>query len=323
MSVTSQVKNPTEVLWALKGRLPVIRGGGRPRVSEEEALLAEEAIRKSGVVLFRGFDVSVDDFRALTRRLGSTYALEKWAPDAAKPNGPFIGLHIEQAFLPSIPAAIWFYNAKPAEHGGATIICDGAEIFDALSAPMRRLLGSTDVLYWRRFSGSPPERVHVQYFTDPPGLERHFREGETIQHDGHYETTSLCRPLIRSRFARGPVFGNHILNTVTHPGQDGPPAIDGFHQARLPNREPLPQELIDELKVVTGRLCMKIKLEARDMLWVDNTRCLHGRDAFEGTRQILVVKAYHADQWLPGFDPADYPSPTAGPIPGQGRAPRS
>lgn len=309
----------SDVRWEIAGQVPAISGGGRPRVSDEEIQAAAELMESAGVVVFRDFDASPDELRAVTRRLGATFSDEKWAPHSLGRKGPRIGLHTEQAFTPSLPSAVWFYSAQPAERGGDTLICDGAAVVSRLSADARRFLEENDILYWHRFSGSPRPSPYKRALQDPPFLERNFREHEVILHDDFYEKTSLCRPLIRSRYGHRPVFGNHILNTLKHPGQDEPPEIDGFHQARLPNREPLPEELTAELARVTEELTLQLKLGQKEFIWIDNTRLLHGREAFQGSRQMLALKAFYADQWMPGCDPADYHSRTAGP-PGGARA---
>ncbi|MEA2562607.1 MAG: hypothetical protein QOH06_4111 [Acidobacteriota bacterium] len=308
------IQTTSDVRWEIAGKLPVIPGGRRPQVSEDEIQAAEELMQSAGVVVFRDFDLSVEDFRALTKRLGASFSDEKWAPHAlARRGGPRIGLHTEQAFTPLIPSAVWFYSSKPAERGGDTFVCDGAEVFSQLSADTRQFLEQNDVLYWHCFSGQPQLSPYRRALQDPPFLGRNFRDHEVILHDGFYEKTFLCRPLIYSRFGHRPVFGNHILNTIQHPGQDSPPEIDGFHQARLPNKERFPDELVAELTRVTSELCLKFKLGHKETVWIDNTRFMHGRDAFEGTRQILALKAFYADQWLPDCDPADFQSRTAGP----------
>ncbi len=302
-----------DVRWEISGQLPVIVGDRRPQVGDDETQMAEELMELAGVVVFRGFDLSPDDFRALTRRLGATFSDEKWAPHArTRRGGPRIGLHTEQAFTPVIPSAVWFYSSKPAKRGGDTFACDGAAVVSELSASARRFLEENDILYWHRFSGQPRPSPYRRALQDPPFLHREFRDHERILHGDFYEKTSLCRPLIHSRFGHRRVFGNHILNTVQHPGQDTPPEIDGFHQARLPTKERLPDELIAELTQVTSKLCLRFLLDRRDVAWIDNTRFLHGRDAFEGSRQMLALKAFYADQWLPGCVPADYRSRTVG-----------
>lgn len=303
----------SDIRWELAGQLPVIAGGGRPKPSEEEIQAAEELMESAGVVVFREFDASVEDFRELTKRLGASFSDEKWAPHALHRKGPRIGLHTEQAFSATLPSAVWFYSSKPAERGGDTFACDGAEVFSRLSSYARRFLEENDVLYWHRYSGTPKPSPYRRALQDPPFLGRNFRDHETILHDDFYEVTFLCRPLIRSRYGHRTVFGNHILNTNQHPGQDAPPEIDGFHQARLPNKERFPEELIAELRRVTEEISLKFRLEAKEFAWIDNTRFLHGRDAFEGSRQMLALKAFYADQWMPGCDPADYTSRTAGP----------
>src|SRR5687768_14452231 len=100
------VQRTCEVSWEIGGQLPALSGGGRPRLSEDEIEAAEELMEEAGVVVFRDFDMSVDGFRELTKRLGSSFSLEKWAPHALSQAGPHIGLHTEQAFTASIPSGL-------------------------------------------------------------------------------------------------------------------------------------------------------------------------------------------------------------------------
>lgn len=72
--------------------------------------------------------------------------------------------------------------------------------------------------------------------------------------------------------------------------------LDGFHRARTTARATLPTTLIQELRAVTSSLTLHIRLEPQDVLWLDNTRMLHGRERFEGERYIVVRKIYHASQ---------------------------
>ena len=93
------------------------------------------------------------------------------------------------------------------------------------------------------------------------------------------------------------MFGNHILNTIEHDDdRAGPPRIDGFHRIRTPDKQPLPENFLIELKRVVQTLEFNVTLELNDLLWVDNTRFLHGREAFEGPRYIVVRKSYDASQ---------------------------
>lgn len=300
----TSIISDSDVHWEIAGLLPALRGHRRSTVGPDQLQMARDCMEQAGVVLFRDFDLSIDGFRAVTKQLGSSYSTEKWTPHTTEPRGPYIGLHTEQAHLPVIPSALWFYSAEPARRGGATIVCDGAAVVRQLSTSTRRFLEQNDVLYWRRVSGAPPLHNDPQRVGDPPGLERNYRANAPVVHETHYETTALCRPLIYSRVGRLRVFGNHILNTAMHQEQDQPPEIDGFHQARMPTRRRLPHELLEELEMVTSKLLLKFKLGEREFVWIDNTRFMHGRTSFEGARRILALKAFHGDQWLPGCSPS-------------------
>jgi hypothetical protein len=192
-----------------------------------------------------------------------------------------------------MPRWIWFYAAKPADRGGETVLCDGRLVFSELSGAGKSFLAN-DVLYWWRASSRSGESGLAM--RDPLWIERNFR-GPVVGKSGTFsEISARCQPLLCDRSGKRTIFGNHILNTIEHDDDGGPPQIDGFHRVRTPDRQPLPESFLGELKGVTQDLQFCVNLELDDLLWVDNTRFLHGREAFEGSRCIVVRKSYDADQ---------------------------
>ncbi|MDQ3810522.1 MAG: TauD/TfdA family dioxygenase, partial [Chloroflexota bacterium] len=175
----------------------------------EDAAAARAAIVQYGLVLFRGYDISGEEFLQWTERLGSGHGFTRLAPGATAPRGARIGLHTEDAMLPFIPAWIWFYAARPAASGGETLLCDGAAVASALSRRASSLL--ENVLYWWRVT-EPPERPAGPVVSDPPWIDREYRGPVLATRNGYTEITAMCRPMIRSRVGGHAIFANHLLN---------------------------------------------------------------------------------------------------------------
>lgn len=279
---------------------PVVTGDGSTRPNADQIRMASQFLDAHGLVLFRRFAVVASDLASWIRLFGSSYRSARFAPGASRTSGSGIALHTEGAMTPCVPMWVWFYCIQPAKWGGDTLVCDGVRAAAALSSSSRSYLESHDVLYWKRRSG--PSGPHLetedgQILVDPPELGRSFRQIDNRYCGSYYEHWCRCRPLINSRSTGQRVFGNSILTAVRH--DDGrPPIVDGFHQVRTTTNERLPEDIVSELVAVTDQLSFDIRLKAQDLLWIDNTRFLHGRRGFRGPRQIIVQLGYHPSQRL-------------------------
>lgn len=286
-----------DVSWEAGGRVPVLAGGDRRELSPDEAAAAESLQTSHGLVLFRGFDIDPQRFRSWTLQLGgAACGSGRVAPGARDPAGVRIGLHLERIATPSVPASLWFYAVRPAKHGGETLLCDGAAVMSSLSAAACNYLEQHDMLYWARRSTPSAESSQGPELRDPPGLERNFRALPCPAQQPPYDVMSLSRPLVYSYHGRHRVFGNQILNSIAGNDDGGPPQVDRYQRVRTAAGKPLPRELLAELSAVADALCFRVKLQPQDALWLDNTRILHGREAYQGSRQILVRYGYHLDQ---------------------------
>lgn len=281
----------------MKAQVPVWSRTGEKWLTPAKIALAQSVIDSEGMLLFPGSEVSPEEFVSWTEQFGGR-GRARLAPDSHCDRGPEIGLHTEDAMLPAIPAWVWFYVAQPADSGGESRLCDGAKILSGLSPATRSLFENEDVLYWWRTAVDPgAERL----LTDPPGTDRCYRGPFTQAGDGFVDVTVQCRPLIRSRIDGQVVFANHILNTVDY--DDGSaPRVNGIHRSRRSNRQPYPESVINELKAVAASHEQTVHLARHDILCLDNTRILHGRTAFVGSRRVLVQKSYHPEQHNPQRD---------------------
>lgn len=278
------------------GKLPVLQADSRMKDDNATvATLAWQFIKTYGVLLFRGFDFSRDDFVKWSDSLTGSHSNLRFAPDSTAVYGPRIGLHTEDSMLAAIPAWIWFYAVAPSQSGGETILCDGAGVVSLLGPTASSVL-NRDVLYWWKTS-TLGQHFLPSGITDPPGVERNY-SGPTYQEkeDG-FEYMATCRPIIRNRMTGGLVFANPILYFDDYADDGSIPAVNGPLRVRTVDKKPLPSNLLAQLRSITLALSLRIRLEAREFLWLDNTRFLHGRGSFKGERSILVKKAYEKTQF--------------------------
>ena len=108
-----------------------------------------------GAVLFRGFEIKTpQDFERIARLLdndlcqthpfdgGARMWLTKYIYEAdttTKKNADLpIPFHIEDSYIPFIPATIMFCCLKPAEFGGETIISDCRKVFSSLPKDLQK-----------------------------------------------------------------------------------------------------------------------------------------------------------------------------------------
>ena len=69
-------------------------------------------------------------------------------------------------------------------------------------------------------------------------------------------------------------------------GADGLP-----FNTRHGNGEPIDQDVVTAINDVYDSNTMFVEPEAGDLVFVDNIRCAHSREPFEGPRQIVVALA--------------------------------
>jgi alpha-ketoglutarate-dependent taurine dioxygenase len=52
----------------------------------------------------------------------------------------------------------------------------------------------------------------------------------------------------------------------------------------------LPDDVVAEIREVTDKLTLPVAWEARDLIMVDNSRLMHGRNAFNDTQREINVR---------------------------------
>lgn len=265
-----------------------ISDGGELAEIERDDVIA--AFRSTGLVLFEGFRLDQDRFRAFTRRFTAAFVTEynplerHYLGDGTMTVQYYeegIPLHGEMAYLPRIspeigpPDILWFYCERPARRDGETTVCDGAAVVAELSESTRRVLRDKRLKY--RLVTSPPVWQAAAGTCDRASVRAMLRHvpgvlGCTFDDDGTMRW-DYATPAIRpTRFSGVDVFVNSIV-CIRPPLEDG---------------SAIPDDVIHEIETVTERLTVPIAWRGGELLMIDNTRYLHGRRSNDDQRRVYV-----------------------------------
>ncbi|MGB5621735.1 MAG: TauD/TfdA family dioxygenase [Gammaproteobacteria bacterium] len=258
----------------------------------------KELYKVHGALLFSGFDLSLEEFAAMTRRF-CTHSVLNGSPGRVtldQANGiQFVDpglrafpLHPEMSRLPWKPDICWFGCLNPPTTGGETTICDGVEIVDLLPPDIFDAFASRRLMYATkaeksslRFWLGTEEPSNEQLATPPEDCP--FRFVRTKRHVCEIFTTpALHQPMFADRLA----WGNFLFFARYGQGlKKFPVFADGTE---------VPDELIDAVKQVADKLEQPIRWRKHDLLMLDNTRFLHGRREIAGVdnRRIMSYFGY-------------------------------
>ncbi|MFE0593732.1 TauD/TfdA family dioxygenase [Micromonospora echinospora] len=209
-------------------------------------------------------------------------------------------LHREASYAPGSPDLLTFLCVRPAADGGRTTLCDGVALLAALPADVRAAFEQLEIVWENTLPDGEWQRT---FGTDDPAAVRsalrqwdpYLRPWESVRVDT--SDTGLvtgfgtrCTP--PTRFGGVPAFGNSLF--ISRPGDDE------YHDQRLRVRTaaggPVPAHLLSVAAEVAQRLTVAVPWQAGDVLVVDNSRYLHGRQAFTDTGRSVLVRMGHLHQ---------------------------
>jgi len=284
-------------------------GPGRPNVlieaSAGEGILDLDAdtvidlYKEHGALLFRGFGADAGQFRRFAWTFCSTAVFNESPgrrPIEPEHNihtvdggvGEF-SLHPELSREPWKPDIAFFACLSAPRRGGETTICDGVEMVRALPEPVRQSLAGRRLLYIK-----PTWRELCQYWLDTPyptdaDLTRPTRPGCPYSfHRVHGDVVRVfSRPVFhRPMFTDAPAFGNFLLFARFNNGRPDFPVLDDGH--------PVPEAWLQAIRATGETIKMAVAWQQGDVLMLDNSRFMHGRNAIidPGERLIATFFGY-------------------------------
>lgn len=251
------------------------------------------AYKRFGALLLRGFNVDIAGFRTLTSAYCSGSVFNE-SPDRvvldAEQNIQTVNLgvdafplHPELSREPWKPDVCFFWCINPPGRGGETTVCDGIEIVrhmppDVFEAFRDRWLVHTQRMapevcaYWL---GSPdPDEAALRN----PGTNCPY----TFARAPGGVVRSFSRPALhKPMFADELAFGNFILFARYYLRLLNFPAFDG--------NERIPDDLVARVKEISDGITVPVQWRKGDVIVLDNTRFMHGRNAIMDARKRQIA----------------------------------
>ncbi|OLN88188.1 Clavaminate synthase-like protein 1 [Colletotrichum chlorophyti] len=227
--------------------------------------------------------------------------------------------HNEYSRYTRFPTNIHFYCVKKAPKGGATPIAHSANVFEKVQAEIPELVDEIHKrgLGMKMVFRAPGHEAKVNQFnwagehsfgqellpdddeaTIRQKVEKQVRkltDDFEWKDDGSLELTQHIPGLRRVPSSGRPVWFNGLVGRhgITRDiGALEPPHIGRDGMTYLPSvygdESPIPRRLLDKLIDVIDKEEISLALEEGDLLLVDNFQVSHGREPWEGDRQILV-----------------------------------
>lgn len=258
-----------------------------------------ELYRETGVILFRGFRLTAENFRAFGDQFCTGFVRNRAAgrKDISKDSriqtvnlgGTMFPFHPEISREPWKPDVIFFGCMGAPTKGGDTQLVDGVRIVRAMKPATREKLLQQKLLYQHpttrescaRWLGiDNPDAETLAQMQDSKPFRFH------INPKGNYIRAFNAPTLHRPMFIDEPAFGNHILfSRFRHNIRNFPLLADGSE---------IPEEQCQEINELAYSLCYTHEWQKNDLLMIDNTRFMHGRPEFidDGARVILSQFGY-------------------------------
>jgi alpha-ketoglutarate-dependent taurine dioxygenase len=267
--------------------------------------------KEHGAIVLRGFKYSTDDFTKFAKQFCSSFVINESVgrilldkknniQTVNKGSEPF-PLHSEIAREPWKPDICFFGCLSPPQAGGETTICDGTEIVKNLPPKLVSILKTYRLEYaiptipeecnfW--LGSSEPDDFTLQ---NPPANCPYtfIRHGSKIIRI--YKAPTLHKPMFTDdlAFANFLLFSRFLSKNKYYPVFEGGIII--------------PDDIVAAIKEASDALTTAVKWQTNDLLIVDNTRFMHGRNAISNTNERMIITAFG----YVNFNSLDDQGPTA------------
>ena len=246
-----------------------------------------------GVLIFRGFENSVDTFTNFTNSLSKDfrdYTGGVFNRRVINGNATVLSvndfndeikLHGEMYYQQDIPLMLWFFCAHPASQDGETILCDGRQFFNELSNPLKKLFSNKKLKYIAHLN---KESWHKRFKTDDLAVVVQICKSNDlllqINEDESINLQYICPAVHPSRCGKYPTFINSLL-----------PAKHRYQNTvYFEDDSEITDDIVSELNEVAERITTEISWKKGDILMVDNTRIMHGRRAFSDNQRDIYLR---------------------------------
>ncbi len=293
-----------------------VAGANLQQVKTALLAFSKTVLQENGALLIRGLNFDTLEFQNFIDELSSGHRAfygEIQSPrkhitgnvftSTEHPSSQRIQLHNENAHRMEWPKLIAFYCVEPAAEGGATPIANNKTVASLLSAQTLEQFTRLGVRYWRNFNegfGVPWQTVFSTQ--DKHEVERYCKINEISFIWRNTDQLKIWYD--RPAFVLHP--DNLQVIWCNNTAFYHPRSLEHrqYRTLRLLMTEsemptyvtfgdgtPIPDPVIDEVRNAYTQATQRFEWEQGDLLILDNILYAHGRDAFSGTRKVLVTMA--------------------------------
>lgn len=273
------------------------------------------AVVEQGALLVRGLGLrDLAEVQALFRHLGSPllereafaarrryadglYSSSKWPP-----NQPMC-LHHELSYRLEFPAIMLFVCLTAPTEGGATSVADATAVLQALPGALLERFERVGWLLIRNYHEEIGASLAEAFGSDERRAVEDYCRANAIGFEWRQGGVLRTRQR-RSAIVRHPRTGQRcwfnqiaFLNEWTMDAEVREYLLDLYGEDGLPfntrfgDGEPIGADIVQSINEVYAANTARDAWQPGDLMLVDNIRTAHGRECFQGPREVLVGMA--------------------------------
>jgi alpha-ketoglutarate-dependent taurine dioxygenase len=239
----------------------------------------------------------MEAFATRRRHAPGVYSSSKWPP-----NQPMC-VHHELSYTLAPPGLMLFACLVAPTRGGATPVADSPAALQALPPELVERFERTGWLLVRNYNDDIGASLAESFGTDDRqavetycraneiefewqpggGLRTWQRRGAIVRHPRTGKRCWFNQAAFLSQWTMDPEVRDYLVEIY---GEDGLP-----FNTRFGNGDPIDAGTVQTINEAYEANTVREPWQAGDLLLVDNIRTAHGRDPFEGPREILVATA--------------------------------
>ncbi|OBP16331.1 taurine catabolism dioxygenase TauD [Rheinheimera sp. SA_1] len=275
--------------------------------------LIEQVLQEHGAILFRKFKVNgsghfqdiIEGIYGVglteyenrstprTRVKGNVYTSTEY------PANETIPLHNENAYTNKWANRIFFFCVKPSAVGGQTPIADSRRVFQAIPPATREKLIQQKIRYTRNYGHFDLHWHEVFQTTDPAEVEAYCRNNDIHYQwrpDGQLTTWQICDAVQTHPKTGEMVWFNqaHLFHVSALQAEVRESLLQAFSSDLLPRNafygdgSEFEESVLADIRAAFVQEKRVFNWQMGDVLLLDNMLFAHGREPFEGERQVLV-----------------------------------
>lgn len=265
----------------------LVRGLGLRDAAESEAVF-----RQLGSLM-----TEMEAFAPRRRYAQGVYSTSKWPP-----NQPMC-MHHELSYALEVPSLMLFACLVAPTDAGATPVADAPIVLQALPAELVERFERLGWLLIRNYNDDIGASFADAFGTDDARAIESYCRAHAIrfewQEGGALRTWQRRSAIVRHPLTRQRCWFNQIgfLNEWTLAPEVREYLVDVYGEDGLPfntrfgNGDPVGADVVQAINEAYDANTVREGWQAGDLLLVDNVRTAHGREPFEGPREIVVAMA--------------------------------